>query len=51
MPTGRPNREYVRAPVDWPAAEPRRYVTIVNSQADVLSRGQFNWLAGPVVVV
>jgi hypothetical protein len=34
-----------------PAAEPRRYITIVNSRADVLSRGQFDELAGPVVVV
>jgi hypothetical protein len=46
MPRGTPNREYVQAPTDWPAAEPRRYVTIVNGQAGVLSRGQFNGLAG-----
>jgi hypothetical protein len=51
MPTGTPNGEYVRASADWLAAEPCRYVTIVTSQGGVLSRGRFNGLAGPVVVV
>jgi hypothetical protein len=51
MPRGPPNGEYVRAPADWLAAEPCRYVTIVNSQGGVLSRSQFNGLAGRVAVV